>query len=247
MRPGHRSFGEPAESLGVLLRHVYYLVLKAVTVETYLASMKCKCGSQFCPLCSLAHCVRWRERLRPAISRWKFVMMLTLTVDQDSEVPLKWSRYKSPRHAYESIGQKRRVAEMVKALHRDNWLRSRHFVNVIELQKNGWPHYHVLVESDYVPHAELSRRWGQGHVWFSKRDFEDSSHAVNYVTKYITKTSKDEDEFWFPDWVLDYPGNFRRFSTSRGLCPPIRKGKNKRSEPKGGTRIRKSGRQRATQ
>ena len=144
------------------------------------------------------------------------------------------------------IGQKRRVAELVRALKRDNWLHSRKYVLVLELQKNGWPHYHLLVESNYVPHAELAKRWGIGHVWFSKAEFADAGHAVNYVTKYITKTAKDEDEFWFPDWVLDYGGNFRRFSTSRGLVPSKRK-KRGRSEPKGGTRTRKSARQRSEQ
>jgi hypothetical protein len=164
-------------------------------------------------------------------------MMLTLSIDQEL--------FGSPQEAYEHVGKKRKVSELVRKLHRDGVLISKRFTVTLEFQKNGWPHWHLLVESRFVPKHELQDAWGLGHVWFSKRDFDDASHAVNYATKYITKTAKDQDEFWFPDWVLDYPGNVRRFSTSRGLCPPDRRPAKRQPSGKTRPRITRSGRQRS--
>ena len=187
----------------------------------------------------MSHCVEWREKLRPALKCWEGVMMLTLTVNP--------KKFDGPQQAYELIQRKRSVSELMKKLENRRWVMSRRFVVVIEFHQNkahrGWPHWHLLVESRFVPKHGLQKLWRHGNCWFSKADFVDASHAVNYVTKYITKTSEDEDdEFWFPDWVLDFKGNFRRFSTSRGLVPSKKKG---RSVSKGGSRIRRTGRQRA--
>ena len=56
-------------------------------------------------------------------------------------------------------------------------------------------------------------------------------HAMNYLTKYIAKQDVEA-----PSWVLDYAGNFRKFSTSRGLCGEIKS----RPEGKRRTRVRRT-------
>ena len=207
------------------------------TIRTTLRACKGRCTSQFCSDCAVAHCVKWRERLRPQVGQWESVMMLTLTIDQ--------TKFDGPREAYEYVGKKRKISELIRKLHRDKVLITKRFTATLEFQKNGWPHWHLLVESRFVPKHDLQETWGLGNCHFSKRDFVDSSHAVNYATKYITKTSKEGDEFWFPDWVLDYPGNIRRFSTSRGLCPPDRRPARKKSTGKKRERKRRTGRQRS--
>ena len=50
---------------------------------------------------------------------------------------------------------------------------------------------------------------------------------MNYLTKYIAK-----QEVGPPSWILEKPIRFRKFSTSRGLCAPIK------SRPKTGARNR---------
>lgn len=217
-----------------------YLVMRDVTVEVVLGC-KSRCKSQFCKDCALAHCVSWREKLRPALAHWKSVMMLTLTLDR--------SRHESPEAGYRYVGKKRSVSELIKKLHKRKMIRSREFTTTLEfhkVEKSGWPHYHVLVDSSFVDKHELQRLWGLGNCWYSKHEFKSISHAINYATKYISKTSEDDDEeFWFPEWVLDFKGNMRRFSTSRGLCPSGRKRKKKADGEKTRPRIRKTGRQRS--
>ena len=184
--------------------------------------IKCRCRSQFCKDCALAHCVSWREKLRPALKHWKSVIMLTMTIDQ--------SKHDSPWGAMELVGRRRAVSKLVAKLHKAGTIASREFTCTLEFHKKGWPHWHVLVDSKFVCKHLLQKSWGLGHCWVSKHDFKTVEHAVNYATKYIVKTDEEtgngENEFLFPAWCYDYKGNIRRFSTSRGLCP-TRKIKNR--------------------
>ena len=182
--------------------------------------IKCRCKSQFCKDCALAHCVAWREKLRPALSHWKSVLMLTATVDP--------KQHESPWEAMELVGKRRAVGKLIARLHKKGVLKNREFTSTLEFHKSGWPHWHLLVDSRFVCKHLLQKTWGLGHCWVSKHDFKTVEHAINYATKYIVKTTEEEgDEFLFPAWCYDYKGNIRRFSTSRGLCP-TRKIKNRR-------------------
>lgn len=187
-----------------------YLVLVVVTVEqgdqlTYVAR-GCRCRSQFCDRCRMQNCIKYRERLRPAIKQWSCVLMLTFTLDRKLHI--------DGEAAYRHVQGKRLIAELMRKLDRLQLVKSRRFVYVIEFHKDGgWPHWHVLVESRYICKHKLQAMWGQGHVWVSRqRRFTSANHAVHYVTKYLAKVDHP-----YPDWVLDYKGNFRRFSCSRGL------------------------------
>lgn len=185
------------------------MMLVIVEFKTTHFACKNRCVSQFCPDCSMSHCVAWREKLRDGIKHWRSVIMLTMTIDP--------KQHRDPESAFRLVQQKRRVAEMIRKLHRDGVLRTKEYTLTIEFHKNGWPHYHVLVEATFVCKHKLQESWKMGVCWVSKHDFEGINHAINYATKYIVKTDAN-DGFAFPGWVLDYDGLIRRFSTSRGLC-----------------------------
>ncbi|WP_235341175.1 rolling circle replication-associated protein, partial [Anoxybacillus thermarum] len=65
------------------------------------------------------------------------------------------------------------------------------YVAVIECQKRGAIHYHMVTfNMPYVPHADLERIWGHGFVKVNAIDEVDNVGA--YVTKYMTKDNDDE-------------------------------------------------------
>jgi hypothetical protein len=65
------------------------------------------------------------------------------------------------------------------------------YVAVIEFQKRGAVHYHVVAfNMPYVPHADLERIWGHGFVHI--RSIDDCDNVGAYVTKYMTKDCDDE-------------------------------------------------------
>ncbi|MGG0757595.1 rolling circle replication-associated protein [Brevibacillus laterosporus] len=64
------------------------------------------------------------------------------------------------------------------------------YLNVIEFQKRGAVHYHMLSDLPYVPQKELLRLWGNGWVYVTKIAHVDNIGA--YLIKYMTKETYDE-------------------------------------------------------
>lgn len=65
------------------------------------------------------------------------------------------------------------------------------YVAVIEFQKRGAIHYHVIAfNMPYVSHADLERIWGHGFVKVNA--INDVDNVGAYVTKYMTKDKDDE-------------------------------------------------------
>jgi len=101
-----------------------------------------------------------------------------------------------------------------------SWLYKRYgyfdFLKVLEVQKTGRPHLHVLISGiSYIPIEDLSAIWqkyGGGYVWI--RPIENRVDAVSYVLKYVNKTILGEDRAYA---ALLFASNKRMFSMSHGL------------------------------
>jgi hypothetical protein len=101
-----------------------------------------------------------------------------------------------------------------------SWLYKRYghfeFLKVLEVQKKGRPHLHILISGiSYIPHGDLYEIWqkyGGGFVWI--RPIEKSIDAVSYVLKYVNKTILSEDKIYA---ALLFASNKRMFSMSHGL------------------------------
>lgn len=64
------------------------------------------------------------------------------------------------------------------------------YLAVIEFQKRGAVHYHVLLTIPYVEHKVLQDLWGNGFIFINAIEHVDNIGA--YVLKYITKDNKDK-------------------------------------------------------
>lgn len=196
------------------------------------------CRTRFCPHCCLHRGLALREKLEPELAGWSALQMWTLTVDP--------KLFDGPEAAYRYVRENRCIARVVRALKREGWLDSERWICIVEWQEHTeMAHYHLLLETSYVPFERIAELWGQfrpasapiwqgsyarslegqepefGHVRFSKGrgsrggTFKSRSHAARYVCKYLTKVP----DHGYPDWVLAFDGQIRRFSTSRGLLP----------------------------
>ena len=82
------------------------------------------------------------------------------------------------------------------------------YIAVVEFQKRGAIHYHLLCSLPYTPAKEIERIWKHGFVKINKIDNVDNIGA--YITKYMTKDDHDERLI----------GN-RSYFTSQGLTEPV--------------------------
>jgi hypothetical protein len=181
-----------------------------------------RCKDWFCPHCAKVQGPRLQARLIDRVQSWEHPMMITFTLDRDL--------FSSAEEGFKWVTEKRAIAKLMKSL-RPYLLRNDWFC-VIEFQKDGgWPHWHVLMDSQRVPIKEVEGEWrrfvppGKRHLIrpsigtlgicrYSKPEgFHNSKHAGLYVTKYLTKYP----DHGFPDWVMQASYRIRRYSTSRGF------------------------------
>lgn len=82
------------------------------------------------------------------------------------------------------------------------------YLRVTELHESGWPHYHALLRSSYIPQKLLSDTWakltGAPVVWIAKID--QTFSTFRYLVKYLTKLHKIE---WTDRHVSYSRGFFR--------------------------------------
>jgi hypothetical protein len=92
----------------------------------------------------------------------------------------------------------------------------------------GFPHYHAMLRSVFIPQKELSNMWAElasaPHVYIAKIDQTFSS--FRYMTKYLTKLHRIE----WTDRHVSYSRNFFRPEDMEKLAYPARELIEKRDE-----------------
>ena len=133
--------------------------------------------------------------------------LCTLTVDP--------GLYTTPRDAFDKT--RRQLPEWIRRM------RTRfgcvEYLRVTEVTKRGWPHYHLLIRSAFIPHAVARDEWylltGAGIVDLRqvKKTFRTYAYLVKYLTKLhqISWTGRHVSysrEFFPPaDWSKDHEHN----------------------------------------
>ena len=139
--------------------------------------------------------------------------------------PNRWIRlgvqpenYDSPRAAWEHTSPQ--LPEVCRQLRVGPPAREVEYLRVTELHQSGYPHYHALLRSSYIPQKELSDRWakltGAPVVWIAKIDATFSS--FRYLVKYLTKLHKIE----WTDRHVSYSKNFFRAEDREKMAFPER-------------------------
>lgn len=136
------------------------------------------CYALPCNEWSCRHCAtRKTKALSMKTERAKPNRLCTLTVDP--------KLFETPRHAFDAT--RRQLPEWVKRI------RSRfgefEYLRVTEVTKAGWPHYHMLVRSDYIPHAVARDAWYEltGARIIDVRRVKENFPTYRYLLKYLTK------------------------------------------------------------
>jgi hypothetical protein len=141
----------------------------------------------FCTVCKrwgCAYCSRNKIRqlaVRTAAAEPN--RLLTLTVDP--------ALYTGPKDAWEKTAPK--VSELFKVLR--TRFGSCEYLRVTEVHKSGFPHYHLLVRSGYLPQRVVSDTWASltGAKIVDLRAVDKKWSSYWYLTKYLANL---KDKAW---------------------------------------------------
>lgn len=160
--------------------------------RSVLISVGCRrWGCVFCGRHKVAKLSRRVEEAKPN-------RLITLTVDTKL-----WG---DPRAAYD--GTRRHLGTWTRAMRRGGPVE---YFRVLELTKRGWPHYHLMVRSRYLPHRDVQKTWAEltGATIVDVRQIRQRDSVYWYLTKYLAKQS-----------YCDFTE--RRTSQTSGFFPPKR-------------------------
>jgi hypothetical protein len=159
------------------------------------------CGSYRCNRCRKPKLKKVRERISVIAEKHRLQRMVTLTLDPKKIKP--GYRGRTDRYI-------RELWRMMRVLLSRKFGKSLPFVGVLEFQKNGNAHLHLLV-GQYIPQAWLSYAWqsigGGRHVDIR---FVDVHRVAAYLTKYL---AGDKIE----NTLRLLPPRARIFTTSRSI------------------------------
>ncbi len=171
---------------------------RAQTLQAYSLTFGCEClltlpcKTWGCRVCS----VQKIKALSLAVQAAKPNRLLTLTIDP--------ALHLSPAEAWKTTRKK--VPLLVRKLRTK--FGEVEYLRVTEVTKAGWPHYHLLVRSGYLPHSVVKSIWSEmtGARIVDLRQVLKSFSAYKYLVKYLSKLHKLE-------WTE------RHVSLSRGFAP----------------------------
>lgn len=152
----------------------------------------CKCWD--CAYCGPKKARRYRNAIRELAQAHNLRRFLTLTLDpvyMDHEDPVG---YINEAFAKWRIYLKRKLGVSVV------------YIRILEFQKNGNPHFHILVDR-FIPQPLIRNTWeaaGGGRMVFIK--YVDIHRIARYLSKYLTK-----------ELLLSAPKRSRRVTVSRGI------------------------------
>lgn len=133
------------------------------------------CNRWTCAYCARVKC----RRLAWLTERAKPNRLLTLTVNPQ--------KHADPRAAFDAT--RCRVPELFRRLR--NQFGEVEYLRVTETTKAGYPHYHCLLRSKYLPHPVVKKHWEDltAASIVDVRQVSNSFKAYWYLVKYLTKMS----------------------------------------------------------
>lgn len=134
------------------------------------------CKSWSCPRCG----PRKARALAKRIAQCPGTKLLTLTLPTDTST--------TATQKLDYLNGSFRV--LVKRLRRAYPASTIRYVKVVELTKNGTPHLHVVMESEYIPQHYISRLWHEitGAKVVDIRRIRRKNGSGRYLAKYLTKS-----------------------------------------------------------
>ena len=115
----------------------------------------CRCKNRYCDTCApgLGYQLRKRVLKHGELRKFTSIQMWTLTIDP--------TLFESAEECYEHCRRRRVISELVRKLWDAGVLLSKHYFCAVEFQKNGFVHYHLLVDARHIPFEMVCSIWNR--------------------------------------------------------------------------------------
>jgi len=188
------------------------------TGEVEIQAYQCRCGSVWCPRC-------FRSRRVPKISarlknmNWESVRQIVLTLDP--------KKFDSPQQAHEYIASHKVIPQLIHNLKRTAGVTVKDWLWCMEWHNNGFPHWHLFVETEKTGRASMIGGENIRHYWTYGSVFEspikNQRHWDNF-TGYFQKTGyfekKKKHQMQLPAWAQKLNKSIRRTGSKAGVVLP---------------------------
>lgn len=152
----------------------------------------CRCWG--CAYCGPKKASRYRRAIRELAEKYKLNRFLTLTLDPKAPGDQDPVAYINASFAKWRIYLKRKFGVSIT------------YIRILEFQKSGNPHFHVLVDR-FIQQAWIQSTWQAiGGGRFVDIRYVDIHRIARYLSKYLTK-----------ELLLSAPKRSRRITVSRGI------------------------------
>lgn len=160
------------------------------------------CKSKYCKTCSRIYLDNLKSRLYQG-TKHKQLYLITLTL---------WTKIYSKKTAYDTINYN--FNKFIQNLRRRGY--KFEYFKVLELTKIGYPHLHIIVDTD-IPTIIVKKVWKQYTTSWQVKNTKSISNynAIFYLSKYMTKnTTTDFNKFF-------YLTSKRRYAASKSFLLKI--------------------------
>lgn len=183
------------QSLDFCPRMAKYRLFNPSTGET----IRVSCKSYKCEFCRPKKLNRFRFFAENRLKSFDRIRLITLTARND------FAKFKASEDTkYQAIKEfseifRRFITNLRRCPQLSSFYQQVQYIKVIEFTKNGYPHYHMLVDR-YLPYFIIQELWNEAVNTVKKTSGVNArvnikhgfqaSGAGRYITKYLTKTAE---------------------------------------------------------
>lgn len=171
------------------------------------------CKAYSCPVCGNYKKYQLEKAINDYVKSWDAVRMWTFTFSS---------------HIFDGLNLEERIKKastiwktfrdlLARDIYASHFVKKFQYIKIMELQKNGSPHYHALLDR-FVYHATMQRIWQKAISYHTKHKGSPGGVEVEgniskriagkYITKYITKQLTDiKENILFRRWSKSGKGS----------------------------------------
>ncbi|MBA7642765.1 hypothetical protein ES703_50474 [subsurface metagenome] len=194
----------------------------------YIQARKSRCHSVWCASCSK---LEWAKRAARDLREFD------PSRTREIVLTLPRNKFKDGKEAYDHVREHKLIPNLIRSIERGthkkvgkDWVwkyppvKIDKYMTFLEWHADGWPHYHVMVETEKVGAAGMIGQDRIHHYWLPKcwikeKPIESRKHwerKVGYLQKHGYFQEDKEHQTRLPEWAMDFPGlKIRRSSHSR--------------------------------